>query len=102
MRFCLYPGHHTRIIGLVLTAALAGSTLLYAQQPTSQIPAGVDVKAASEADNTSAKAALDKALADDAVFPRELLSSQQLGATEKDIARWLESHKANQLPERAQ
>lgn len=61
------------MIGLVLIAALVGSTLLYAQQPTSQIPAGVGVKAASEADNTSAKAALDKALADDTLFPNELL-----------------------------
>ncbi len=73
MRFCLYPGHRTQIIGFVLIAELVGSPLLYAQQPTSKIPAGVDVKAAPEADNTSAKTALDKALTDDTLFPKELL-----------------------------
>lgn len=52
-------------------AVLVTST--FAQQPASQIPEGVKIKAASEADTASAKARLEKALAGDA-FPQDMLT----------------------------
>jgi TPR repeat protein len=58
---------------LIFLVAFVSSIFSFAQQSTSQIPEEVKIKAASDADTASAKAGLEKALADDTSFPKELL-----------------------------
>jgi hypothetical protein len=61
------------IITPLLLVVFVSSIISFAQTSPSQVPDGVKIKVASDADNTLAKAALEGALANDSSFPRELL-----------------------------
>ena len=68
-----YRGQYTTV-GLVLLSVLVGACSSFAQQPRAQVPEGVRVKPASEADNATAKSQLQKSLGEDLALPNAFLS----------------------------
>src|SRR3979411_916294 len=73
MNFSYSQVQGATIMRLLLVLFLS-SIMSFAQTSSPQVPEGVKIKVASDADNISAKVALEGALANETSFPNQLLS----------------------------